>query len=93
MSALDSLAARLGMRRSPSGLDTTGALTQPPQAATWEWPTREVIPPGRAPDPLMFGPQCTVPGVQLPVAHCRACGCGWAAYAGAVCWYCGEEER
>lgn len=30
MSAMDSLAARLGMRRSPSGLDTTGALTQPP---------------------------------------------------------------
>lgn len=29
------LAARLGMRRSPSGLDTTGALTQPPKPE-WE---------------------------------------------------------
>ena len=100
MSALDGLAARLGMRRSPSGLDVTGALTQPPQGPGLPSDDEpgmryglldRIRPP--APDPLVFGPQYEPDGIQLPVVHCRTCGAGWSVYAGAKCWCCGKEGR
>lgn len=86
---MDSLAAQL-MRRSRSGLDTTGALTQPPVPRLRE---TDWIKPPYGPDPLVFGPQYEQDGMQLPVVHCPACGAGWSIYAGAECWHCGKEGR